>query len=128
MGSVAFAFEFLMRGSKRCLFFSGLAIALGVGMRDALLLFAAVLGALVFFATPQQRLRAGGIFGAGLAAGLLPLAVFQWLALVVGLPPDARIRAARAGEGNGPSVPAPHRPCFTTSCSLPPRASRSPRC
>lgn len=80
-GSAAFAFEFLLRGSQRSLFLSGLAIALAVGMRDPLLLFAAVLGALVFFATPQQRLRAGAIFAAGLAAGLLPLAVFQWLAL-----------------------------------------------
>jgi len=81
VGSVALAFEFLMRGSKRRLFLSGLAIALAAGLRDPLLLFAALLGALVFFAMPQERLRTGGIFGAGLAAGLLPLALFQWLAL-----------------------------------------------
>ena len=81
VGSVALALEFLMRGSKQRLFLSGLAIALAAGLRDPLLLFAAVLGALVIFATPQERLRTGAIFGAGLAAGLLPLALFQWLAL-----------------------------------------------
>lgn len=100
--SVALAFEFLVRGSKRHLFFAGLAIALGAGMRDPLLLFAAVLGALVFFATPQERLRAGGYFAGGLAAGLLPLALFQWFAL--GDPLGFHLThgfAPRAGEGTG---------------------------
>ena len=81
---------------------SGLAIALAAGMRDPMLLFAAVLGALVFFATPKQRLRTGAVFGAGLAAGLLPLALFQWLAL--GDPLGFHLThgfAPRAGEQAG---------------------------
>jgi len=102
VASVALALEFLTRGSRRRLFLSGLAIALAAGLRDPLLLFAAVLGALVFFATPQERLRTGGIFGAGLAAGLLPLALFQWLAL--GDPLGFHLThgfAPRAGEETG---------------------------
>jgi hypothetical protein len=101
-GSVLLALEFLTHGSQRRLFFSGLAIALAAGLRDPMLLFAAVLGALVFFATPKQRLRAGAIFGAGLAAGLLPLALFQWLAL--GDPLGFHLThgfAPRAGEPAG---------------------------
>jgi len=81
VGSVALALDFLTHGSRRALWLSGLAIALAAAFRDSLLLFAAVLGALVFFATPRERLRTGWIFVAGLAAGLLPLALFQWLAL-----------------------------------------------
>jgi len=102
VGAVALAFEFLIRGSKRRLFLSGLVIALAAAMRDPLLIFAAVLGALVFFATPRERLRTGGIFGAGLAAGLLPLALFQWLAL--GDPLGFHLThgfAPREGEGTG---------------------------
>ena len=109
---------------------SGLAIALAVGMRDPLLLFAAVLGALVFFATPQQRLRAGAIFAAGLAAGLLPLAVFQWLAL--GDPLGFHLTHGFAPRADGQTVRtftcARGRPRSTTSCSLPPAASPSPHC
>jgi hypothetical protein len=81
LASVALAFEYLIRGSKRRLLLSGLVMALAAGLRDPLLLFAVVLGALVFFATPQARLRTGAIFAAGVVAGLLPLALFQWLAL-----------------------------------------------
>lgn len=102
VGSVALAFDFLMRGSRLRLFLSGLAIALAMGMRDPLLLFAVVLGALVFFATPRERLRTGAIFAAGLAAGLLPLALFQWFAL--GDPMGFHLThgfAPRAGEETG---------------------------
>ena len=102
VGSVALAFDFLKHGSRRQLWLSGLAIALAAGLRDSLLLFAAVLGALVFCVTPRERLRAGWIFVAGLAAGLLPLALFQWLAL--GDPLGFHLAhgfAARAGEEPG---------------------------
>ncbi len=102
VGSVALAFGFLMHGSRRQLWLSGLAIALAASLRDSLLLFAAVLGVLVFFATPRERLRTGGVFAAGLAAGLMPLALFQWLAL--GDPLGFHLThgfAARAGEEAG---------------------------
>jgi hypothetical protein len=79
--AVALVFDFLARGGGLRLFLAGLAIALGAGFRDPLLLFAAVLGVFLFLAAGGRRLRACSMFGAGLAAGLLPLAGLQWLAL-----------------------------------------------
>jgi hypothetical protein len=81
VGAVALAFGFLIQRSRWQLWLAGLAIALAAGLRDSLLLFAAVLGIFVCLATPHTRLRTGALFAAGLAAGLLPLALFQWLAL-----------------------------------------------
>ncbi len=83
-------------------FYAVVLIALAAGFRDSLLLFAAVLGALLWCATRRGRLRTGGIFVAGLAAGLLPLALFQWLAL--GDPLGFHLThgfAAHAGEASG---------------------------
>ena len=103
VGSVALALGFLEHGSRRQLWLSGLAIALAAAFRDSLLLFVPVLGALVCLSTkPQERLRSGSIFAAGLAAGLLPLELFQWLAL--GNPLGFHLThgfAARAGEDGG---------------------------
>jgi hypothetical protein len=79
--AVALALGCVKSGSLRQACGAGLAIALGAGMRDPLLLFAALLGALILLAAPRARLRAALAFSAGLAGGLLPLAVFQWLAL-----------------------------------------------
>jgi hypothetical protein len=102
VGSVALAFGYLIQRSQRQLWLAGLAIALAAGLRDSLLLFAAVLGVFVCIATPHARLRTGAIFAAGLAAGLLSLALFQWLAL--GDPLGFQLThgfAARAGEEPG---------------------------
>ena len=66
VGSVALAFGFLIQRSRRQLWLAGLAIALAAGLRDSLLLFAAVLGAFVCIATRTaaagtvRRLRARG--------------------------------------------------------------------
>jgi hypothetical protein len=109
--SVALALEFLADSKGRKVFGSGVAIALAAGMRDPLLLFAALLGALVFFAAPRGRARAALGFGAGLAAGLLPIALFQQLAL--GDPLGFHLThgfAARAGEAMGIAVHLRDRP------------------
>ena len=81
LGSVALAFEFLIRGSRRLLWLSGLAIALASGLREPLLLLAAALGILVLSTTPRARLQAGLVFGGGIAAGLFPSLILQWFAL-----------------------------------------------
>jgi hypothetical protein len=102
VGAVALVFDFLAQGGRLKVFLAGLALAIGAGLRDPLLLFAAVLGVFLFFAAASQRVRTGLVFGAGLAAGLLPLAALQWLAL--GDPLGFHLThgfAPRAGEQTG---------------------------
>jgi hypothetical protein len=111
VGAVALVFDFLAQGGRRGLFLAGLALAAGAGLRDPLLLFAALLGAFLLLAAPRQRFRAGLLFGAGLAAGLLPLALFQWLAL--GDPLGFHLThgfAPRAGEPTGLAAHLSARP------------------
>lgn len=72
---------FLETRRTRGLVLSGLACAGAVWFRDQLLLLAAVMGLLVLAEARDTRWRAALHFGAGLAAGLAPLALFQWLTL-----------------------------------------------
>jgi hypothetical protein len=67
--------------SPRALLASGAACAAAVWFRDQLLLLAALMGLMALAGAPGARRRAVLLFGAGLAAGLAPLALFQWLAL-----------------------------------------------
>lgn len=79
--SVAGWLAFMETRRAASLLASGLACAAAVWFRDQLLLLAALMGLLAFARAGGGRWRAVLLFTAGLAAGLLPLAVFQWLAL-----------------------------------------------
>lgn len=79
--AVALVLAALEQGGLRRLALGGLLLALAAGFREALLLFAPLLGGLVLLAGRGARVRAGAAFAGGLVAGLLPLALFQWLAL-----------------------------------------------
>lgn len=79
--AVAGWLSFLGTGSARALLASGAACAVAVWFRDQLLLLAALMGLMAFACAPGARGRAALLFGSGLAAGLAPLGVFQWLVL-----------------------------------------------
>jgi hypothetical protein len=79
--AVAGWLSFLGSGSTRALLASGGACAVAVWFRDQLLLLAALMGLMALVGARGARWRAALLFGSGLAAGLVPLAVFQWLAL-----------------------------------------------
>jgi hypothetical protein len=79
--SVAAWLRFLESGSGRALLACGAACAVAVWFRDQLLMLGALMALLALARPAAGRVRTVLLLGAGLAAGLLPLALFQWLTL-----------------------------------------------
>ena len=72
----------LLRGGRaRHAALTGLLAGMGAWFREEVVLFGALLVALVFVATPGRRLRSAGLVAVAFAAALLPLLAFQRWAL-----------------------------------------------